>query len=119
MHVRDVARAFRLALEHDDAAGEVINVGSGRAYSIAQVAELLAQAMDAPDLTPELLGKYRAGDIRNCFADISKAEALLGFTPQYLLEDSLGPFVEWVNSTQAADNGATMRRELELKGLVA
>lgn len=119
VHVRDVARAFRLALETPDIAGEVFNIGSGRAYTIDRVARLLAEAMDRPDLEPEVLGKFRAGDIRNCFADIGKARSLLGFAPQHLLEDSLGPFVDWVRQSPAVDHGPAMRRELEMRGLVS
>ncbi|MEE2860629.1 MAG: NAD-dependent epimerase/dehydratase family protein [Pseudomonadota bacterium] len=118
VHVRDVARAFRLALESEAANGHVINVGSGHAYSVSQVARLLAQAMGS-DLQPEILGKFRAGDIRNCFADITKAQNLLGFTPQHRLEDSLGPFVEWVSRQPSVDNGSRMRAQLEERGLVS
>ncbi|WP_410216290.1 NAD-dependent epimerase/dehydratase family protein [Paracoccus sp. (in: a-proteobacteria)] len=118
VHVRDVARAFRLALESEAANGHVINIGSGHAYSVSEVASLLAEAMGAPHLQPEILGKFRAGDIRNCFADISKAQTLLGFQPQHRLEDSLGPFVEWVSQQPSVDNGSRMRAQLEERGLV-
>ncbi len=118
VHVRDVARAFRLAMEADTP-GEIFNIGSGRAYSIEEVARLLAGAMDLPDLEPEVLGRFRAGDIRNCFADIDKARAWLGFEPQHRLEDSLGPFVDWVRTSPALDRGAAMRSELEVRGLVS
>jgi dTDP-L-rhamnose 4-epimerase len=119
VHVRDVARAFRLALEKPAAAGHVINVGSGRAYSIKDVATLLAEAMDLPDLQPEIMNKARSGDIRNCFADISKARELLGFEPAFLLETSLAPFVEWVANAGAIDRAAEMRQQLEERGLVS
>jgi len=119
VHVRDVARAFRMALERDEANGHVINVGSGNSYSITKVAELLAEAMGAAHLQPEILGKFRAGDIRNCFADITKARELLGFQPQHRLEDSLGPFVEWVSQQPSVDNGSRMRAQLEERGLVS
>lgn len=118
VHVRDVARAFRLALEAD-VQGEVFNIGSGRAYSIDKVARLLAEALDLGGLEPEILGRFRAGDIRNCFANIDKARAWLGFEPEHRLETSLGPFVEWVRDTPAADRGADMRNELEVRGLVS
>ncbi|MSU89208.1 NAD-dependent epimerase/dehydratase family protein [Rhodobacteraceae bacterium 2CG4] len=119
VHVEDVARAFRLALESDRAAGEVINIGSGRSYSIARVAQLLAETMGRSDLQPEILNKLRKGDIRNCFADIGKARDLLGFEPRFSLESDLGPFVEWVQSAPFTDRGPQMRRELEQRGLVA
>lgn len=119
VHVRDVARAFRLALEKPAAAGHVINIGSGRAYSISQVATLLAEAMDLPELAPEIMNKARSGDIRNCFADIAKARELLGFEPAHLLETSLAPFVEWVANVGAIDRAAEMRQQLEERGLVS
>lgn len=119
VHVGDVARAFRLAMEQPRAAGHVFNIGSGQSYSIAEVARLLAEAMDRPDLAPEILQKARLGDIRNCFSDISKARELLGFEPQLKLEHSLDPFVAWVRNSQAVDRGAEMKRQLEERGLVA
>jgi dTDP-L-rhamnose 4-epimerase len=119
VHVRDVARAFRLALEQREAAGHVINVGSGNAYAIADIATMLAQAMGVPQLGPDIMNKARSGDIRNCFADISKARELLGFEPQYRLEDSLDELANWVRQAQAVDRGAEMRRQLEERGLVS
>ncbi|WP_218014079.1 NAD-dependent epimerase/dehydratase family protein [Rubellimicrobium roseum] len=119
VHVRDVARAFRLAYEKPEAAGELFNIGSGQAYTISGVARLLAGAMNLPHLGPEILHKSRSGDIRNCFADISKARALLGFEPGHRLEDSLTEFVDWVRGEAVIDRGAEMRRELEAKGLVS
>ncbi|WP_105430894.1 MULTISPECIES: NAD(P)-dependent oxidoreductase [Neorhizobium] len=119
VHVRDVARAFRLALEKPNAPGHVINIGSGQAYTIAEVATLLAEAMGVPDIAPDIMNKARSGDIRNCFADISKARELLGFEPGYRLENSLAPFAEWVRSTGAVDRGAEMKRQLEERGLVS
>ena len=119
VHVHDVARAFRLALEQRQARGHVINIGSGRAYAIGEVAQLLAEAMELPDRSLELLGKARSGDIRNCFADISKARELLGFEPEHRLEASLDDFVRWVRKTAAVDRGGDMKRELEERGLVS
>ncbi|MBX5153658.1 SDR family NAD(P)-dependent oxidoreductase [Rhizobium lentis] len=119
VHVRDVATAFRLALEKPAAAGHVINIGSGQAYSIADVATLLADAMGVPEIGPDIMNKARSGDIRNCFADISKARELLGFEPKYRLENALAPFAEWVRQTGAVDRGAEMKRQLEERGLVS
>ena len=119
VHVRDVARAFRLAAETPAAAGHVINIGSGHSYTIAQVAELLAGAMDIPDRGPLLLGKARKGDIRHCFADITLARTLLGFTPSDLLEDTVGELATWIRSSTARDRGEDAKRQLEARGLVA
>lgn len=119
VHVEDVANAFRLALENPSAAGHVINIGSGRSHSIADVAQALASAMDVPDLEPEILGKARSGDIRHCFAATDCARRLLGFVAERQLETSLIPFVEWVRREAAVDRSTQMRSELERRGLVA
>ncbi|MGR3780566.1 MAG: NAD-dependent epimerase/dehydratase family protein [Albimonas sp.] len=119
VHVRDVARAFRLAMERPEAAGQAINIGAGRAYSIADVATMLARAMGAPELEPEILGRFRAGDIRHCFADITRAREVLGYAPEHALEDSLDELVEWIRAEKSEDRGPQMRRELEARGLVS
>jgi dTDP-L-rhamnose 4-epimerase len=118
VHVRDVARAFRLAMENPFAAGHIINIGSGHSYAIERVAQLLAQAMNVDHLQPKILNKARAGDIRHCFADISKARDLLGFEPRYLLEDSLDELVGWIRASNACDRGEDARQQLETRGLV-
>ncbi|NKC30535.1 NAD-dependent epimerase/dehydratase family protein [Falsiroseomonas selenitidurans] len=119
VHVRDVARAFRLAVETPGLRDVTLNIGSGRAYAIDEVARMVARAMDRQDLAPEIMHKARAGDIRNCFADIGRARALLGFAPAQVLEESLGELAAWVASQKVVDRNAEMRRQLEARGLVA
>ena len=118
VHVDDVARAFRLALESERANGLAINIGSGRSYAISEVARLLAGAM-GQSIEPEILNKARAGDIRNCFADTQLATQALGFAASVRLEDALGELAEWVRQSKADDRATQMRRELEARGLVA
>jgi dTDP-L-rhamnose 4-epimerase len=119
VHVGDVARAFRLAMESRSAAGHVINIGSGRAYAILDVARLLAGSMGVAEIDPALLGKARAGDIRHCFADIAKARDLLGFAPTIMLEDGVDELAAWIRSSKALDRGEDAKRQLEARGLVA
>lgn len=118
VHVEDVAEAFALALE-SPAAGQVFNIGSGSAVDIRTVAEQIAAEMGRRELRPVLLGKARTGDIRHCFADISLASTVLGFSPKRNFANSLGELAEWVRSQQAVDRVAEARRELEARGLVA
>ena len=118
VHVDDVARAFRLAMETGTANREIINIGSGRSYTIRQVAEETARALGL-DLQPEILNKARIGDVRHCFADITKARDLLGFSPTRSLQDALPELADWVASQNAVDRGAEMRRHLETRGLVS
>src|SRR5581483_6853818 len=67
VHVRDLARGCVLALEKPEARDTVFNLGSGEARTILEIAERLAAVLERPHLHPEVRGRYRAGDIRNCF----------------------------------------------------
>lgn len=118
VHVEDVARAFVLALEKPDAAGQTLNIASGRSVSIEEVAQRLLEAMDRRDLEPEYNGKLRAGDIRHCVADISRAREVLDFAPQRNFEEGMAALAEWVASQTADDRVYQAREELERRGLV-
>ena len=119
VHVRDVARACRLALESEAAAGHAINVGSGESRSILDVAHSLAKAMCRNDITPHITGKYRAGDIRHCFANISRAKTLLGFSPQVEFDQGMAELVDWLAGQVAIDSVEQATEELARRGLVA
>ncbi|MBV9395915.1 MAG: NAD-dependent epimerase/dehydratase family protein [Methylobacteriaceae bacterium] len=119
VHVKDVARAFLLALEHPAAAGKVFNIGSGRSRTVEDVAIGLAQAMNRTDLAPEMTGKLRAGDIRHCFAAVGKAEQELGFAAEQDFSTGLAELADWVAKQEANDRVHEARRELEARGLVA
>jgi dTDP-L-rhamnose 4-epimerase len=119
VHVRDVARACRLALEEPKAAGHVINVGSGQSRSILEIAEAIAAATGKEHLTPHVTGKYRAGDIRHCFADISLAKRILGFRPEVNFQEGLNELAEWLSGQIAVDSVEQATEELKRRGLVA
>jgi dTDP-L-rhamnose 4-epimerase len=119
VHVTDVARACRLALETPAAAGQVINVGSGQSRTVVEVAQVLAGATGKRHLSPHVVGKYRAGDIRHCFADIALARRLLGFEPQVRFEDGIAELAEWLSGEIAIDAVDQATEELSKRGLVA
>jgi dTDP-L-rhamnose 4-epimerase len=114
--VKDVARACSLALE-GKGDNDVFNIGSGRNYSVREVAALCASALGREDLQPEVTGKYRVGDNRHCFADITKAREVLGYEPQEYLEDGIQELSEWVEGQTASDHTETMKQELSSRGL--
>jgi dTDP-L-rhamnose 4-epimerase len=114
--VADVVRACRLALERDDADGEVVNVGTGRDVTVLEVAAKLARVLDV-DVEPEVTGKYRAGDIRHCYADVAKARTLLGYEPQVDLEDGMAALAEWLEGQVAVDRAEDAAAELATRGL--
>ena len=57
-----------------------MNLGSGQSISVSEIAATIAAAMNRP-CRPEVTGKYRDGDIRHCFADISLIRNTLGVDP--------------------------------------
>jgi dTDP-L-rhamnose 4-epimerase len=115
--VLDVALACRLAMERPVSAGMVLNVGSGRSYSIREIAERVAQSVGRKDLRPATTGKYRVGDIRHCFADISLARAVLGYEPAVALDSGLAELADWLQSQQATDRADEAGAELAARGL--
>lgn len=119
VHVGDVARAFAEALVSPNADGEVLNIGSGQDRSVTQVARSLAAAMGREDIEPQIAGKSRAGDIRHCFCDGSKAAEMLGFAASKDFTEGLAELAEWVASQTADDRVEQARAELEQRGLVA
>lgn len=116
VHVKDVARACVAALEISAADGEVFNVGSGNSYTINQIAGSLANVMKV-DIQPIISGKYRVGDIRHCFSDISKSKELLNFSPQVGLEQGLTELADWLKEQTAEDNFEKAGSELSSRGL--
>ncbi len=115
--VYDIVQACRLALEVPEAAGQVFNIGSGQQYAIRELAERTATALGKPHIHPQLTGKYRVGDIRHCFADISHAQAVLGYEPRVSLESGLQELAEWLEGQIAVDRVAEATAELSARGL--
>jgi dTDP-L-rhamnose 4-epimerase len=119
VHVSDVARACRLALEAPSEVRGVFNIGSGESRTIRDVALQLASTMGRPELGPEITGRYRTGDVRHCFADIGRAREALGFEPQVGFEEGLEELVAWLADATAIDRVDEATEELTRRGLVA
>jgi len=116
--VQDVVAANLLAMERTEADGMALNIGSGDAVTVQQVAEALAAALGS-DIAPEISQKYRAGDIRHCFADIAEAAAVLGYRPEVRFRDGVRELVAWLRSQSAEDRAAEAVAELTAYGLTA
>jgi dTDP-L-rhamnose 4-epimerase len=118
VHVSDIITACCLAMSNPAADHQVFNVGTGRAISVLQVAELLARELGWTRGF-EVLQRFRAGDVRHCFADIRRIRSLLGFEPRFRFEDGVRELVAWV----AQQRGLTLPagnadRQLSAYGLI-
>ncbi len=110
IHVSDIVQGILIALEHPQAVGQALNVGTGRASSIRQVAEALGRAYRV-SIEPQVVGRFRAGDIRHCVADVRRLSQL-GFRPRWSLEEGLKDLVAWGSSQEAEDLFEAAQQEL-------
>jgi dTDP-L-rhamnose 4-epimerase len=117
VHVADVAKAARLAVEVQAATNQVFNVGSGQHLTIREIAESMAQQMGKSHLEPTITLQYRVGDVRHCFADIGLARRVLGFEPRVNIHEGLTDLGAWLTDKQAVDSFATAQGELESRRL--
>jgi len=116
--VYDIVRANMLAMESRESDGEVINIGCGKPISILQVAQILAKSL-GKEIAPVISQKYRAGDIRHCYADLTKARTMLGYEPQVSHDEGFKELAGWLAEQEAEDKAETMIRELTAYGLTA
>lgn len=112
VHVADVANAFATVLASEKRLCDVFNVGSGRSITVNEIAGTLARLFHK-NIAPEILNKHRVGDIRHCFADISKIEKVFGFKPERKFEEGMMELIRWVEKTRKPiDNSALSMAEL-------
>lgn len=115
--VHDIVGALLLAMEEPAAVGQALNVGSGGAVTVRQIAQTLAEVMDV-DVEPVVTGKYRVGDIRHCTADISRAREVLGYEPSVTLEDGMRELLDWLERESAPEERVEEHAaELAARGL--
>jgi dTDP-L-rhamnose 4-epimerase len=114
--VRDITRCCARALTHDGADGRMLNVGTGVPTSVLAVAETIARGL-GKDVEPEIVGKYRAGDIRHCYADTRLAEELLGFRAEIPFEAGMQDLLAWIDGQEAEDSVDAAREALVARGL--
>ena len=115
--IHDVVQACRLAMEIPEAAGKVFNVASDRQYTVLEAAQLMAKVLGKEHIQPLITEKYRVGDVRHCFADITQARATLGYKPCVTLEDGLVELATWLEGQVAFDRVVEASAELAARGL--
>jgi dTDP-L-rhamnose 4-epimerase len=116
IHVTDIVEGIWRALESDAAIGSAINLGTGSPITVNGVAAALSAGLGV-DVDPVRMGQYRAGDIRHCYADPSRARELLGFKAAVELDHGMANLVEWLADQQATDRVEEATQELLVRGL--
>lgn len=115
--VHDIVRACTSLLSTSAADYESLNIGSGQPTTIEGIAKLLSE-LHHSGISPMVTNQFRKGDVRHCFADISKARRTIGFDPSVKLVEGLSELVEWGQSVSALDRFSQAYNELESHGLV-
>lgn len=116
VHVSDIVQANLLAMEKDEADYEVFNVGTGRKLTILDLANMLTKKLRVEE-KPLIINKFRAGDIRHCYADISKIKQKLGYAPRVKFEDGIDDLIAWVRTERAVDLFDKAKKQLEQRKL--
>jgi dTDP-L-rhamnose 4-epimerase len=95
----------------------VFKIGTGRPTNLLQLVRLLGPAIPGADgIEPSIVGRFREGDIRCCYADITRATRLLGFAPRVALEEGVKILAAWVARQSSPDRSETALEELRQHG---
>lgn len=115
--VHDVACANIEVLENPKADYEQFNVGGDKAYTVLQLAQMVAQALNKNvDIKPN--GKFRLGDIRHAVSSITKLKKL-GWRPLISEKKIIQDYLLWVNKQKIDfDHFLATQDKLKLSGVV-
>lgn len=116
IYVSDVVAANILAMKKKEADYNFFNVGTGKPHSIIEIAQKIIK-LYGRGIKPLVLNKYRSGDIRHCYADISKIKSKLGFSPLVGFEDGMKKLIKWSENQSAKDLSCKAQEELKKHGL--
>lgn len=117
-HVSDIVLA---TLAADDAPGaanyHAFNIGMGKPVSILAMCQSLARALGR-DIEPNVTGEFRKGDIRHCFADVSRAREFLGWEARVTFEEGAKELAEFAAQQPVADQTDVANDEMRRLGLI-
>jgi dTDP-L-rhamnose 4-epimerase len=115
--VEDIARANLLVALHDRLDGQAVNVGSGKATAIRELATLISDALDI-HIDPILPGTFRPGEIRHLISDITRIQSI-GFAPSVDLQTGIKRYLGWIRQQgDVNDYFSAAEVGLQSKGMV-
>jgi dTDP-L-rhamnose 4-epimerase len=115
--VEDIARANLLVGTTDKLDGLPVNVGSGRATSVRDLAGIIADGLGVK-IEPLARGEFRPGEIRSLISDISRIRTV-GYEPQVTIEQGIAKYLKWIETQgEVADYFSAAEAGLKAKGIV-
>jgi len=115
--VEDIARANLMVAMTDKLDGLPVNVGSGRAISVRDLAGIIADKLGVP-IAPLARGEFRPGEIRSLISDISRIRSI-GYEPQTTIEQGIARYVDWIKTQGTVeDYFGKAEAGLRAKGIV-
>lgn len=116
--IDDVVAATILGIEKEEANGHVFNVGTGVATDVLEVANSLIKAYGI-DVPVTVTGRFRLGDIRHNYADLTKIKQRLGFEPKVYFKEGIQKFSKWVLQQEIQEDKLSKSlEEMKRKGLL-
>lgn len=122
--VHDAVGAVMLAIENEQvhprpsAMGGIFNVGSGNPMRIIDIARIPAKLLCGKEIQPEITQRGRKGDVRHCFAGLTKIKTMLGFAPKVSFKDGVKELIEWARDAESIDYFDKAVKELREKNLL-
>jgi dTDP-L-rhamnose 4-epimerase len=115
--VEDIARANLLAAMSDKLDGWAVNVGSGRAVTILEIARIVSNALGKP-IEPEIRGEFRPGEMRHLTSDTTLIREA-GYSPQVDIEGGIDHYLDWIREqADIKDYFSEAEQLLKSKGIV-
>ena len=115
--VEDIARANLLVAETDKLDGLPVNVGSGRATSVRDLAKIIAGKLEI-DISPLARGEFRPGEIRSLISDIQRIRTI-GYEPSVTIEQGISRYLDWIKTQgPVEDYFSKAEAGLRAKGIV-
>ncbi|MBI1976641.1 MAG: NAD-dependent epimerase/dehydratase family protein [Candidatus Omnitrophica bacterium] len=116
IHVSDLVQGLVLALGNEKMNGDAFNLGTGEPIAVMDIAKILLKIYHR-ELPLKIMNQFRAGDIRHCFADVTKIRRA-GFVPGVRFEEGMRQLVEWSHGIKAKDKVERSTQELQKRNLV-
>ena len=92
-YVSDIVEGICAAMEYEQSSFEIFNLGAANPVKLYDLVKLLEQSLNEKAIIERL--PLRSSDVTQTFADISKAQKLLGYHPKISIESGIERFVKW------------------------